>query len=292
VSVADQPIVTTETSEDYHAEHSAVGNSMLSTFIKSRRLYHARHVARTAPTEKKDCYDFGSASHFATLEPHRLAANVVVAPKSVLSKSGARAGNAWYDYEAVCRATGLIPLTEDVYAKVIALRDAVYANPIARELLEVDGEVEQSIRWHCDMLGRNRKARPDKYIPSRNIVIDLKTTHDSTPRGFANAIDTNGYDRQDVFYSDGIEAKHGTRPLFLFIAADKSFPHTCRVYRLNELDRDNKRPAREELDNALIDLRHCHETDDWREPGEHEIVELPVARRHRYASEWEINQGE
>ena len=87
------------TSEEYHAT-SDVGNSMLSTFRKSRREYHARFIAKTIESEASDPMKLGTVAHSAILEPHIIERVCLEIPAEVLSKNGAKSGKVWKEFEA------------------------------------------------------------------------------------------------------------------------------------------------------------------------------------------------
>ncbi len=270
------------TSDQYHATPD-IGNSMLSTFRRSRREYHARFIAKTIEPEASDPMKLGTVAHSAILEPHIIERVCLEIPAEVLSKSGSKAGKAWKDFEA--EHADRILLKADQLVHVRGMFEAVYRNPMARRLLEADGPTEESIFWTCRDTGLNRKCRPDKQplINGRRYEVDVKTCIDSSERGFATAIARFGYQRQRPYYRDGVKALHGVDVASAFIVVQSEPPYVCRPY-----DLDERATAYGEVTvhDDLVSLADCIERDDWREPGEDEVTTLSLPNWAFYQDDW------
>lgn len=136
-------------------------------------------------------------------------------------------------------------LKPEEWDQLMSMRDAVMAHPIARALLTGrPGKAEQSVYWVDQATGVLCRCRPD-FWRDDNLIVDLKTTEDASPEGFAKSIANWSYDTQDAFYTDGILAATG-KPLraFVFLAVEKSArvvegqPLGVAVYQLDEAGRD------------------------------------------------------
>jgi exodeoxyribonuclease VIII len=138
-----------------------------------------------------------------------------------------------------------IVLKPEEWDQLMSMRDAVMAHPIARALLTGrPGKAEQSVYWVDQATGVLCRCRPD-FWRDDNLIVDLKTTEDASPEGFAKSIANWSYDTQDAFYTDGILAATG-KPLraFVFLAVEKSArvvegqPLGVAVYQLDEAGRE------------------------------------------------------
>src|SRR5581483_10081660 len=90
----------TLTNEEYHA-HRATSHSTLEMFRRSRKLYHAIHVARTMDRpEPTAAMQLGTHVHCAVLEPERFEAEYVYAPKCDRRTTAGKAA-----YAEFCAAT-------------------------------------------------------------------------------------------------------------------------------------------------------------------------------------------
>lgn len=125
-------------------------------------------------------------------------------------------------------------LNPDQWKQIHAMRDAVMAHPAANALLtRTPGRAEQSIYWIDTITGTLCRCRPD-WMRDDHLPIDLKTTEDASPEGFARSIAKFRYEVQAAFYLDGIEAATGKRPKnFVFIAVEKKPPYAVGVYVLD-----------------------------------------------------------
>ena len=172
--------------------------------------------------------DVGIATHLAVLEPGRFSERVVLWERRL----GKRSGTTWARFKGAADAHERIVLTEDDHDEVLALARAVRSSPQAKPLLtDPSGESEKEIAWVDGETGLACKARLD-WVCAQGIV-DLKTTRDASPDGFARECARYGYHRQAAFYSDGYAASHrGLMPAFWIIAVEKEPPYVVQVYRV------------------------------------------------------------
>jgi len=122
-------------------------------------------------------------------------------------------------------------LTSGEYSALAAARDAIRAYPrapVARWLDE--GVKELSIYW-ADDAGRRWKARPDCFTDE--IVLELKTTGDVRPRGFARTRRRFGYDLKAAHYVDAVWRLSGRAPRFAYIAVELAAPHYAWLHELS-----------------------------------------------------------
>lgn len=154
-------------------------------------------------------------------------------------------------------------LNPDQWKQIHAMRDAVMAHPAASALLtRIPGRAEQSIYWIDALTGTLCRCRPDWWRDD-HLPIDLKTTEDASPEGFARSIAKFRYDVQAAYYLDGIHAATGKRPQnFVFIAVEKKPPYAVGVY---VLDAETLEIGRGLYREDLAVYTECAKTDVW--PG-------------------------
>jgi hypothetical protein len=102
---------------------------------------------------------------------------------------------------------------------------AVREHPAAAALLQ-SGKAEQSFWWDDQATGLRCKCRPDWYCGAT--VVDLKTTTDASPAGFAKSVANFRYHVQQEHYLAGTFADR-----FIFIAVEKAYPFAVGVYQLD-----------------------------------------------------------
>lgn len=125
-------------------------------------------------------------------------------------------------------------LSQEQWDQLMAMRDSVMDHPAARALLTAKpGVAEQSVYWVDPVTGELCRCRPD-FWRIDDIIVDVKTTDDASPEGFAKSIANWRYDVQDPFYRDGIKIATG-RDIrgFVFLAVEKKAPYAVGVYVLD-----------------------------------------------------------
>lgn len=175
--------------------------------------------------------------------------------------------------------------TEEL-AKAQAMADAINAHPVAGKLLAPGtGDAELSCYWVDEVTGALCRCRPDHWRHD-DIIVDLKTTNDASPEGFAKSINDWRYHVQDPFYQDGIKAaiaqsgsERAAPKAFLFVAVEKTAPHAVAVYRLDSESVDiGRREYREDLDTYAA----CAGSDVWPGYGDRiQAIGLPEWRIRR-----------
>jgi len=106
------------------------------------------------------------------------------------------------------------------------------------------------------------KVRPDLYNKDSGIVLDLKTTIDASPKGFAKSVRQYGYLFQAAWYMTALRAM-GERPKqFVFLVVEKSAPYATACYTLDNADIEREVPR---VLEACKIYGECLRTDVW--PG-------------------------
>lgn len=228
------------TREQYDAL-DAVNWSTLKHLAKSPIHYWFAKKYGTVDTSSKAR---GRVVHVATLEPEEFSRTVVV------FDGKQRRGKEWDAFKAANADKEILKRSE--FAQCMAIQNAVRRDPIAAPYL-MRGLAEQTIEWTDPVTGIKCKGRTDWL--SRALV-DLKTTKNASPEGFAREAWNYGYGTQLAFYSDGLVAcGEPARPVVI-IAVEAAPPHPVVVYRLTD---DMLERGREEYRALLSRLKGLRE---------------------------------
>lgn len=176
--------------------------------------------------EHKPEYDVGTLAHALILEGsldhlvHRVDA------KDWRTKAAKEERDQAYNND-------MIPINnseaDSILAPVEAMRDAVMAHPIAKDLLT--GHVpEVSLFWETD--GVPLKARLDAQHPTRGVVADLKTVRSARPNDVRKQISDLGYYIQSRHYLNGLKEVTGFEPEWYFVTVGKTGPYPVSVHRM------------------------------------------------------------
>ena len=163
-----------------------------------------------------------------------------------------RTTNKYKEAEANAVAAGKLPMLAKDHAEARRIADAVLEHPTAGGLF-ADGDAEQSMFWRDPKFGIWLRARMD-WLTHYGMPtgVDLKTSKDASPQGFAKSVADYGYHRQDPHYRDGLGACLGCDPDlidFVFVVVETEPPYLVATYRIDakdvELGREQNRIARE-----------------------------------------------
>lgn len=250
--------------ETYHAIKSHISRSMLMDFMRSPHHYFWNHEVNDKPKkEETDAMIFGSAFHTMVLEWPEFWNRYAVEPEKVLLKD---VGREKYEYfKSQCEEIekgNKIRLSADTFKKLNEMKVSLYTNDKISNLL-IGGINESSYFWKDEHTGFLLKCRPD--ILHENMIIDLKTCADASPKGFQSSMIMGGYHIQGAMIRDGVRAITGTDiPNFICIAIEKTYPYTTGIYIIDEYALEI---GQEKYKQALLDLKAAKESKDFPDYG-------------------------
>jgi len=144
-------------------------------------------------------------------------------------------------------------VSESDYSRATAIRDSVLCHPSASKILT---------KGIAEIAGvfNGMKIKPD-YRRFDGILVDLKTTVDASPLGFAKSVANYNYHVQAAYYLDianaiGPENYHS----FAWIAVEKEPPYACAVY---VADGDSIELGRKKYKRALNIYNAAKKSGEW-----------------------------
>lgn len=168
---------------------------------------------------------FGTAAHCAVWEPDFFAERFEALPPGDGRKAAVR------DAKARIEACGRGALRPSEYAGCLRIRKILEEHPlVGPSLFDQDGESERSIFTRHPATGLPLAIRPDRLMPRRGLVLDLKTTSDPYPAAFRRTMAEYAYDVGAAWYPDRLEEAGLGDCVMVYIAVQSSFPYMPRVY--------------------------------------------------------------
>lgn len=164
-------------------------------------------------------------------------------------------------------AAGKVPTLPHEMDKAQAIAGAVFADPEAGKLLATVSDAELSMFWQQD--GIWCRGRLDLLgWDDRPRAIDVKTTADASPDGFAKSLASFRYDMQWRHYASGLAACLSGYPgeltaddiAWSWIAVQTVRPHLVMVY---EPSADDRERADESLRIARETFAACSARGEW-----------------------------
>jgi hypothetical protein len=271
--------LTQVTADEYHADpcdRPSLSASIAQTLYTSSPAHaHAAHPKLNPQVERTDAthFDIGTSAHALLLEGRDTI--TVVDAKDWRTKA------AQEERDRV-RADGGIPLLPDqaerVRTMVATVREQLNEFDAEPSVL-VGGAPEQMVVWEEN--GVLCRALLDWLHADGRTVDDLKTTSGSaSPERWSRSMFDRGYDVQAAFYSRGVEALTGRRPVFRFVVVETAPPFAVSVFTPGP---DVLAVADAKVKLALRLWSDCLETGRW--PGYPRTVctvELPPWEETRF----------
>lgn len=174
---------------------------------------------------------FGQAVHKLLLEPDTFDAEFAVAPNIDRRTKDGKA-----TYNAFCEGLGNRQvITPEMYQTAVEMRNASISTPFVAKLLQ--GEHEKPMFWVDELTGETCKIRLDvlSEIDGRPLIVDYKSAADASTEGFMRHAINYGYDFQAAMYCDGVEKVTGQKPIFVFIAQEKTAPYAVNILQADDL---------------------------------------------------------
>jgi len=264
--MSERPMMFAGMTNQEYQKRAALSVSAIKELAKSPM--HLRHKL-DHPQKPTPAMQIGTAFHAAALEPESFSNVAVVAPDCDRRTKDGKA--VWAEFEQ--EAQGKILLKKPEYEQIGEMVLALMTHKEASKLIQMQGLTEVSCFW-TDHRGFKCKCRPDRVTES-GIVLDLKTTDDASPEGFARACGQYRYHWQAAWYLTGLtvasDYKHDD---FRLIAVEKKPPYGVGVYRVPRIYTDI---AHEQMEPFLDTYQRCILDNFW--PGYSETTEslqMPV----------------
>ena len=241
----------------YHAD-PRISVTGIKRFMRSPLHYHGHKE----PSVKPKAFVVGNATHTLFLEPHKFEAKYKVKPLEI-DGQGPRTKH--YKEWLFHQDPNINWLDQETFELVYGMADSALAHPILNDL-GVERVVEGSLFFKHQ--GVECKARPDLVIMREDgdvDVIDLKTTQDASPEGFAKVSWNLGYGVQEYVYRLALESVGLTVNRFIFLAVEQAPPYACAAHVLEPRWVDK---SAIEVDAALRSYKFCVEKDSWPSFGE------------------------
>ena len=254
------------TAAEYHADpicepslSSSVAAQVVLESPAHARLSHPRLNPDYEPRKASDAMEFGNAVHSLALGK---GCEVARWDGSTWVPAEAKA------FRAQAIAAGKIPLKINDHTRA---QDC--ANALHRQLDEMglgyvltDGEPEKVIAWKEGEFWM--RAMLDRWIPDRNLIVDIKTTGKSAhPQQAGRTARAMGYDIRSEFYLrgasklTGIPARKGGLG-FMFLFIETSAPYCLTPCFLDE---ESQARGRRMCGQAIDTWARCMEAKTW--PG-------------------------
>ena len=229
------------TNAEYHGRKTHLSSTNIRTFKKNKKQFEYS-LTHDLVKQTKAMAD-GTAVHAFFLERDKFDTDFVVKPADM--RLNTKAGKEW-----ALEHQSKIIIDSELGNNLYEMEKSFMDSP-AKLIYDIKGQTELSYFW--DDLGTIKgKCRPDWISDDGEIVVDVKTTTDASPRGFQKSISTWGYHLQLGWYLRGLRKLGLPAEQFIFIAIEKTAPFCVGVYRA---DQEMINYAMKELDQLMPEIQ-------------------------------------
>ena len=211
------------TNEEYHA-HPALGSSNLKQLLKNPYAF-----AMGIKQEESKALDIGSAVHKLVLEPHEFNDEFAIMPDFNLRTTDGKNAKAMFEMDNV----GKTVISQSDYE--IVTQCANRLKEIAKPFL-TGGVPEKAFFGEID--GVAVKCKPDYFIESIGLIVDLKVVKDASKNGFSKACGEYEYYIQEALYCEVLRQNGYNINKFSFLPVEKKEPFMMGVYELDHVAKD------------------------------------------------------
>lgn len=237
--------------EEY-AKIDALNGSSIVHMRRSPLKY--RHM-KDNPQPETPALKLGTITHRMILEPALMGE---IAVWGLREDEKVRRGKTWDAFRDEHYGKTILTVEEFEAARGVAC--AAKLSPLIDPYVSAPGPTEVSIFWRHPHTGRRMKARLDKWIPSMNMVMDLKSTRDCTSYRFGGQAAQLGYHIKMAIQFEGVKVLTRREPEMRLAAIESKAPYECAVYRVTK---DVIMQGLEEKDNLVAKLDECEASNQW-----------------------------
>lgn len=141
--------------------------------------------------------------------------------------------------------------------------ESCYKDETIRKLIE-GTEYQLSLFWTDEQTGLNLKTRPDICKRKKNVVVNLKTANDGSPKAFTKDLVNYDYPLQACVEISGCISS-GLMPdvdNYFWLVVEKNPPFNATIF---EFDKADIKLCMDELDYLLHKIAKAKENNEW--PG-------------------------
>jgi hypothetical protein len=250
-------------------------------FRRSRKLYYEQFVRKSLCVAESPAMMLGSMVHAMVLEPEKVPSRYAVAPSC---DRRTKEGKATWQAFRESIPEGAQGVKAEEYEQAGNIAAALLSNRVVRQLLEIAGQTEHPMFWTDEITGLPCRGKLDRLCGDAGLILDIKTTQESTPDAFVRSIVNLGYDCQAAWYCEGHRRLTGQKPDFVFIAVQTSEPYEVGLF---DLTPEDLRRAKEQNERTMDALAFCMSNDEWEARHEREIVTISLPKYAQFRDQYQ-----
>ncbi len=238
-------------------DNPAISQSMLKTLGENPRKFYELYIAKSMKQTSTAALEDGKAFDLLLTEPDKF-------------KQEYYTINSYGEISCILKDYKLQQfnhMKDSVLNKCIDVEGTL---PL-REFLDF-GSYQEELYWCDPNYFVDCKGKLDWISEDKKLIIDFKTTVDSSYEGFSKSIKTYNYRLQAGMYAYAIQLKYNLKQLpdFMFVAVQKSIPYTTNIFKCSST---MLKEGIEEMKELLGLYSYYMETNEWNHDM-HGIIEI------------------
>jgi len=236
---------------DYHANTSHISATSIKEAKASLKQFDW-HRRGLMPKSEGLHFDFGNAFELALLDRSGFEKTVAIeqqeywiglanegrAEKYSNPRASAKYKAETSKFEAENIGKYIIPdKGKQSFESIEAMLTSCYSDPTIKKL--IDGmEYQLSLFWTDDQTGLNLKTRPDICQRKKNVVVNLKTALDGSPKAFTRDLVSYDYPLQACVEISGCLATGLMTAVdnYFWLVVEKQAPYNATIYEFDKAD--------------------------------------------------------
>lgn len=255
----------------YHNDRSRLSGSNLDLFDKNPSLFASWRAGlwnqKTTPE-----LAFGSLFHALVLEPDTVDERFAIEPEDP-EKPGKcihRGSKVYKAWRAAATKAGKTVVAMDDVVKIRPMATKLGQMPDVMDLFTCEGGMNE-VALHFEIAGRPMRAKLDRIIPDRDIIVELKTCRSAKPsEKNAWQWEGHGYARKTWIYLNAYHQVFKRHATMIHIFAEKDTSHPQVGWFWTQIDDPAAQWGEIEALRVLGEIQRCEEAEDFRasfEPG-------------------------
>lgn len=276
---------------DYHADKDYLSASVIKEANKS--LKHMKwYLDNKSTSERKSHFDFGNAFEIALMDlmngTKEFDSSVHIFDESKrpqLDKTFSSKENKEWKESFFSKNGYIINQSGKESVDTISeMLKACWSDEIIQGLLK-NTDYQASCFWTDAKTGIKLKTRPDVCNINKTVLIDIKTTTDASPEGFARDVANFGYDLQALLQINGVLATGMFNEVknYYWLAVEKEAPFNAQLYNFDSSEWDSVQMV---LDYLLGLIKIARESNKWvgysqRASNQYGIIDINIPLWHK-----------
>lgn len=292
-------IYTDITIEDYHANRTHLSSTQVR--IAKRSLKEFDWTRRgLIKQESKPHFDFGNAFELALLDKEGFSKKVAIMPdaewvaeamkvKAYDKPRSSGRYNALYN-EWILGREGMYVINDkgpQSMETINAMLESCYQDSAIQGLIK-NTEYQTSIFWTDEDTGMKLKTRPDICKRKKNVIVNIKTAEDGSPKAFSKDLANHEYPLQAIQEITGClrSGLMDSVDMYFWLVVEKKAPFNATIY---EFDQSDIAASMDEYRYLLNKLARAREEDKFpgysdRADNPHGILKAEIPMYYRMLS--------